>query len=90
MAFDERNVERYIKFSTQQPFGRSGALKRDLPINKQMVYDKYILGLSAGMNLPVSVLSSIDPSIPGQQNTRFDELQDVHHDTQYWRSNFSS
>ncbi|VDK45278.1 unnamed protein product [Anisakis simplex] len=54
---------------------------------------------AAGMSLPVSVLSQIDQSLPApppsaagttQQPPRFDELTDVHHDTQYWRSNFSS
>ncbi|VDM36474.1 unnamed protein product [Toxocara canis] len=49
-----------------------------------------VSGLGAGMSLPVSVLSSIDQAIPPQQAPRFDDLTDVHHDPQYWRSNFSS
>uniref|UniRef100_A0A915PU08 Uncharacterized protein n=1 Tax=Setaria digitata TaxID=48799 RepID=A0A915PU08_9BILA len=42
------------------------------------------------MSLPVSVLSTIDQSIPSQQPPRFDDLTDAHHDPQYWRTNFSS
>uniref|UniRef100_A0A9J2PC57 Homeobox domain-containing protein n=1 Tax=Ascaris lumbricoides TaxID=6252 RepID=A0A9J2PC57_ASCLU len=49
-----------------------------------------VSGLGASVSLPVSVLSTIDQAIPPQQPPRFDDLTDVHHDPQYWRSNFSS
>ncbi|CAG9535384.1 unnamed protein product, partial [Cercopithifilaria johnstoni] len=55
-----------------------------------MVMAVVFRSLGAGMSLPVSVLSTIDQTIPSQQPPRFDDLTDAHHDPQYWRTNFSS
>ncbi|KAK0396957.1 hypothetical protein QR680_001924 [Steinernema hermaphroditum] len=43
-------------------------------------------GLGAGVSLQVSVLSSIDQTLPQQQQQQLQDLTEVHHDpSQYWR-----